>query len=70
MRVELRDEARDDLVAGAEFYGRQSPGLEHYYLECLREDLRHLEVRLEFTSCTVGFTENYPDVSPLRFTTS
>ncbi len=43
MRVELRDEARDDLVHGARFYGRQSPGLDDYFIECLREDLRILE---------------------------
>jgi hypothetical protein len=43
MRVELRDEARDDLADGARFYGRQSPGLDDYFIECLREDLRILE---------------------------
>lgn len=43
MRVELRDEARDDLVDGALFYGRQSPGLDDYFIDCLREDLKDLE---------------------------
>ena len=42
MRVELRDEARDDLVDGALFYGRQSPGLDDYFIDCLRQDLRDL----------------------------
>ena len=44
MRVELRDEAREDLVDGAWFYGRQAPGLDEYFIECLREDLRNLEL--------------------------
>ena len=43
MHVELRDEAREDLVEGAFFYARQSPGLESRFLECLRTDLRSLE---------------------------
>ena len=43
MRVELRDEARVDLVDGAWFYGRQAPGLDEHFIECLREDLRTLE---------------------------
>lgn len=43
MNVELRDEARDDLVDGAIFYGRQSYGLDEYFLGCLREDIAKLE---------------------------
>lgn len=43
MHVELRDEAREDLVDGALFYARQSPGLESHFLECLRSDLKSLE---------------------------
>jgi plasmid stabilization system protein ParE len=43
MRVELRDEARDDLANGAWFYGRQSPELDDYFLESLHDDLRSLQ---------------------------
>jgi len=43
MRVELRDEARDDLASGAWFYGRQSPGLDDCFLESLHDDLRSLQ---------------------------
>ena len=42
MHVELRDEAREDLVHGALFYARQSPGLEAHFLESLRSDLKRL----------------------------
>lgn len=43
MNVELRDEARDDLVNGAAFYCEQSAGLDEYFLKCLREDIKKLE---------------------------
>ena len=44
MNVEHRDEARVDLVEGAAFYGEQSVGLDEYFLKCLREDIKKLEV--------------------------
>jgi len=43
MNVELWDEARDDLVNGAAFYGEQSVGLDEYFLKCLRKDVMNLE---------------------------
>jgi hypothetical protein len=52
MNVELRDEARDDLVIGAAFYGEQSVGLDEYFLRCLREDIKELET-------TGGIHEKY-----------
>ncbi len=35
MHVELRDEARDDLVEGAIFYGKQSSELDQYFLRMM-----------------------------------
>ena len=52
MRVELRDEALDDLVDGALFYRQQAPGLDAYFLEGLRADLQKLET-------TFGIHEKY-----------
>ena len=43
MHVELRDEARDDLVDGAMFYGEQSVDLDQCFLKCLREDIKTLQ---------------------------
>ena len=43
MRVELRDEARSDLVNGAAFYRHISAGLDQHFLDCLRSDLKALE---------------------------
>ncbi len=36
MDVELRDEAREDLVNGSLFYAGLSLGLEVHFLDCLR----------------------------------
>ncbi len=52
MRVELRDEAREDLVIGALFYACQSPGLDDHFLESLRSDLATVE-------STAGIHEQY-----------
>jgi len=43
MRVELRVEARRDLVKGALFYEQQREGLGNYFTDCLFEDLDRLE---------------------------
>jgi plasmid stabilization system protein ParE len=52
MHVELRAEARADLVRAALFYSEQSPGLPTHFLDCLREDLETL-------STTAGVHERY-----------
>ncbi|MBW3600424.1 MAG: type II toxin-antitoxin system RelE/ParE family toxin [Planctomycetes bacterium] len=43
MRVELRVEARRDLIEGALFYDQQRDGLGDYFSECLLADLERLE---------------------------
>lgn len=43
MRVELRVEARHDLVEGALFYEQQREGLGNYFTNCLFKDLDRLE---------------------------
>ncbi len=43
MNVELRADARNDLVVAAEFYEAQRPGLGDYFVDHLFEDLRQLE---------------------------
>ena len=43
MRVELRVEARQDLLEGAWFYERQREGFGDYFTDCLFEDLDRLE---------------------------
>jgi plasmid stabilization system protein ParE len=43
MHVELRLEARQDLVEGALFYEEQREGLGDYFTDCLFGDLARLE---------------------------
>ena len=43
MRVELRVEARHDLIEGALFYEQQREGLGDHFTNCLFEDLERLE---------------------------
>ena len=42
MKIEILDEAQEDLVAGFHFYERQNPGLGSYFLDCLFSDIDSL----------------------------
>jgi len=64
MRVELRDEARDDLVDGAEFYGQQSAGLDDYFLGCLRADVKKLETMFGIHEVYRGFHRSLSERFP------
>jgi plasmid stabilization system protein ParE len=39
MRIDVLDDAKDDLVAGFHFYEEQSPGLGSYFLDSLFADI-------------------------------
>ena len=43
MRIEILDEAQEDLVEGYHFYERQLEGLGHYFLDCLFSDIDSLQ---------------------------
>ncbi len=64
MNVELRDEARDDLLKGAAFYGEQSVGLDEYFLKCLREDIKKLEITGGVHEMFHGFHRSLSDRFP------
>ena len=42
MRIEVLDDAKDDLVDGFHFYEEQSPGLGSYFLDSLFADIDSL----------------------------
>ena len=44
MRVEVLDEAEQDLVDGAHFYAAQEPGLGQYFLDSLFSDVDSLQL--------------------------
>lgn len=42
MRIEILDEAQEDLLQGFHFYEAQEPGLRSYFLDCLFSDIDSL----------------------------
>lgn len=58
MRVELRAEAREDLIAGALFYERQRELLGSYFTGCLFGDLEPLEIEAGIHELTFGLHRN------------
>ncbi|HYV04695.1 MAG TPA: hypothetical protein VFB82_08925 [Blastocatellia bacterium] len=48
MRVEILDQAEDDLIEGFHFYEAQRPGLGSSFLVSLYEDIDSLRVMVEF----------------------
>ena len=42
MKIEILDEAKDDLISGYHFYETQSPGLGSYFLDSLYSDIDSL----------------------------
>ena len=44
MRIEIHDDARQDLIAGFHFYEKQEPGLGGYFLDCLYSDIDSLQL--------------------------
>ena len=44
MRIEVHDDARQDLIAGFHFYEKQEPGLGSYFLDCLFSDIDSLQL--------------------------
>ncbi len=55
MRVELRDEAREDFVDGVWVYERQYAGLSDYFVGCVATDLATLESKFGFHELAFGF---------------
>ena len=44
MRIEIHDDARQDLIAGFYFYENQESGLGDYFLDCLYSDIDSLQI--------------------------
>ena len=64
MRVELRDEAREDLVRGTLFYGQHSPGSDDYFIDCLKADLKKLESHYGIHEVYRGFHRSLSERFP------
>jgi hypothetical protein len=44
MRLQVLDAARDDLIAGFDFYETREPGIGDYFLSCLYSDVESLRI--------------------------
>ena len=64
MRVELRDEAREDFASGAWFYDRQKAGLGDYFVDCVAADLTSLESTFGVHEKAFGFHRKLVDRFP------
>jgi len=55
MRIELLDEAEQDLVDGFAFYEGKSEGLGGYFLDSLFADIESLRIRAGVHALTFGY---------------
>jgi hypothetical protein len=55
MRIEILDEAENDLVHSCAFYERQSQGLGQYFLDSLFSDLESLHIYAGIHAMHFGF---------------
>jgi hypothetical protein len=44
MKLQILDAARDDLIAGYDFYEVQEPSLGDYFISCLYSDIESLRI--------------------------
>lgn len=63
MKVEILDEAQNDLLDGFRFYENQSEGLGDYFLDSLFSDIDSLQIYAGVTQCISGITGFSPDDS-------
>ena len=54
MRIEILDEAQEDLIEGFRFYEKLEMGVGSYFLDCLFSDIDSLAFIKSFTDITVA----------------
>ena len=70
MRIEILDEAQDDLIEGFHFYEDREIGLGTYFLDCLFSDIDSCFYTQEFIKSFTDITVACPSVSLLPSTTA
>ena len=55
MKIQILDEAKEDLVDGFRFYESQSPGLGDYFLDSLFSDIDSLQIYAGIHSVHWGY---------------
>ena len=69
MNVELRIEARDDLVDAAVFYHEQKDALGDYFIKCIYDDLKMLESHAGIHELVFGLHRKLSKRFPFASTT-
>ena len=67
MRIEILDEAQEDLIEGFRFYENRETGVGSYFLDCLFSDIDSLILYAGIHQIIYGY---HPSVSLLRSTTT
>jgi predicted dithiol-disulfide oxidoreductase (DUF899 family) len=70
VRIEILDEAQEDLIEGIYFYENRETGVGSYFLDCLFSDIDSLILYQEFIKSFTDITAACPSVSLLRSTTT
>lgn len=70
MRIEILDEAQEDLTEGFRFYEQRASGLGSYFLDCLFSDIDSLLLYAGIHQVVLGYTDLCPNASHLPSTTA
>ena len=68
MKIEILDEAQQDLIEGFHFYEKRESGLGSYFLDCLFSDIDSLILYLASIGLFLDITGYYLNAFPLPFT--
>ena len=70
MKIEILDEARQDLIEGFQFYESRETGVGSYFLDCLFSDIDSPLLFAGIHQTVYGIIVPCPSVFPLPFTTT
>lgn len=70
MKIEILDEAQEDLIEGFRFYEDRETGVGYYFLDCLFSDIDSLILFAGIHQIVYGYHRSCPSVSLSLFTTT
>jgi hypothetical protein len=68
VKIEILDEAQEDLIDGFRFYESRETGVGSYFLDCLFSDIDSLLLSRGFTKSSTDIIVRCPNVFRLPFT--
>ena len=70
MKIEILEEAEQDLIEGFQFYEGRETGVGSYFLDCLFSDIDSLLLFAGIHQVVYGITVAWPNAFLLPFTTT